>query len=329
MKKLIPIFVVGIFIISGFGASAASVININENIEWGQIELSAKSQKDELDQYQPDMDFFGPIGPIFLAPDINYISAQSFIPTKNVLTRVEILVGKNSTTTYDLTLAIRDDLLASDLISLNLPAEDIATENFSWAEFDIDDITVIPGNTYFIVCSTYDAPDNWYAWGAKLTDVYPYGTVWFSVDDGLSFTEDSSADFAFATYGIDNLPPNVPTITGPNSGKPNTEYDFYFNATDPDGDPIMYIIEWEDNVTETTEYGDSGVEVMLKHSWAEKGNYTIRAKARDINDAESAWKTLEINIPRNRAFNYNFNLLDWVLARLQNAFPLLQYLLRF
>jgi hypothetical protein len=239
------------------------------------------------------------------------------------------LVGKNSTTTYDITLAIRDDLLASDLTALSLPAGDIATENFSWAEFDIDDITVIPGNTYYIVCSTNDEPDNWYAWGAKLTDAYPNGSVWFSLDDGTSFTEDSSADLAFATYGFDNLPPSAPTITGPNSGKPNTEYDFYFNATDPDGDPIMFIIEWEVNVTETTEYGDSGVEIMLKHSWAEKGNYTIRAKTRDINGAESAWETLEINIPRNRALIYNFKLLGWFLERLQNAFPVLQYILRF
>jgi len=74
---------------------------------------------------------------------------------------------------------------------------------------------------------------------------------------------------------------------------------------------------------------DSGVEIMLKHSWAEKGNYTIRAKTRDINGAESAWETLEINIPRNRALIYNFKLLGWFLERFQNAFPLIQYLLRF
>jgi hypothetical protein len=329
MKKIIPILIVGIFFLSGFGASATSVVNIIESIEWEQIEISAKSQSDDLDQYQLDMDFFAPVGPIFLAPEINYISAQSFIPTKNTLTRVEILVGKNSTTTFDLTLAIRDDLCACDITSLSLPAGDIVTEDFGRTEFDIDDITVIPGNTYFIVCSTNNETDNWYAWGAKLTDVYPNGTVWFSLDDGTSFTEDSSADLAFATYGFDNLPPSAPTITGPNSGKPNTEYDFYFNATDPDGDPIMYIIEWGDNTTEPTEYGDSGEEIILKHSWAEEGNYTIRAKTRDINGAESAWETLEINIPRNRAKIYNFKLLGCFFERFQNAFPLLQYLLRF
>jgi len=328
MKKIIPIVVVGIFILSGFGASAVSTLNINESIEWGQIEISAKSQKDELDQYQKDMAFFAPIGPIFIAPEINYMSAQSFIPTKNVLTRVEILVGKNSTTTYDLTLAIRDGLSASDLIALSLPAENIATENFSWAEFDINDINVIPGNTYFIVCSTSDEPDNWYAWGATLTDMYPNGSAWISVDEGSNWDNEPDADLAFATYGIDNLPPGVPTITGPNSGKPNTEYDFTFNATDPDGDPIMYFVDWGDNITEWTEYGDSGTEIILKHTWIEQGDYVIQAKASDINGAESDLVTFDISIPRNKVSIFEFNLLNWFLERFSKAFPILQYVLR-
>jgi len=328
MKKIIPILLVGIFILSGFGASAGSVININESIEWGQIEISAMPRNDELDQYQPDMDFFAPVGNIFLAPEINYISAQSFIPTKNVLTRVEILTGKNSSATYDFTLAIRDDLLGSDLTALSLPPEDFVTENFSWLDFDFDDITVTPGSTYFIVCSTYDAPDNWYAWGAKLSDVYPNGTVWWSVDDGASYNEDPDADLTFATYGLDNLPPGIPTITGPNSGKPNTEYDFFFNATDPEGDPIMYFVDWGDNNTGWTEYGDSGTEIMLKHTWIEQGDYVIQAKAKDINGAESDLVTFDISIPRNRVSIFKFNLLNWFLERFLIAFPILKYILR-
>ncbi len=328
MKKIIPIVVVGIFILSGLGASAGSILNIDESIEWGQIEISVMPQKDELDQYQPDMDFFAPVGPIFLAPEINYISAQSFIPTKTVLTRVEILAGKNSTAVYDYTLAIRDDLLGSDLTALSLPPEDFATENFSWVEFDFDDIPVTPGSTYYIVSYTTDAPDNWYAWGAKLSDVYPGGSVWWSVDDGSSFENDPDSDCAFATYGLDNLPPGVPTITGPNSGKPNTEYDFTFNATDPEGDPIMYFVDWGDNNSGWTEYGDSGAEIMLKHSWAEEGDYVIQAKAKDINGAESDLVTFEVNIPRNKASIFKFNLLSWFLERFPNAFPLLQYILR-
>ena len=119
-----------------------------------------------------------------------------------MLTRVEILAGKNSTATYDYTLAIRDDLLGADLTALSRPPEDFVTENFSWVEFDFDDILVTPGSTYYIVCYTYDEPDNWYAWGAELDDVYPYGSVWWSEDDGATFEEDPDADLTFKTYGI-------------------------------------------------------------------------------------------------------------------------------
>ena len=57
------------------------------------------------------MNWFAPIGVFSLVPDVNYIVAQSFKPTYTVLTRVELMTGRNSTTTYDYTVTIRDDLL--------------------------------------------------------------------------------------------------------------------------------------------------------------------------------------------------------------------------
>ena len=38
MKNIYPILVIGIFILSGFGASAESIFSIDVNIEWGQKE---------------------------------------------------------------------------------------------------------------------------------------------------------------------------------------------------------------------------------------------------------------------------------------------------
>ncbi|KYK32862.1 MAG: hypothetical protein AYK22_01710 [Thermoplasmatales archaeon SG8-52-3] len=111
---------------------------------------------------------------------------------------------------------------------------------------------------------------------------------------------------AFLTLGSEesrpvyNVPPNSPLINGPNQGKPGNEYDYTFRATDPDDDPVMYFIDWGDDTNEWTEFSDSGEQITLKHTWSEEGNYIIKAKAKDINDAESDWTEFEIEIPRNR-----------------------------
>ena len=118
-----------------------------------------------------------------------------------------------------------------------------------------------------------------------------------------------------------NNPPDAPLIDGPPSGKVDVEYEYTFNATDPEGDPVMYFIDWGDNNTEWTEFSDSGEEITLKHGWIEEGDYLINAKAKDINDAESDLSEFEVTIPRTRTtFN---SLFLWFLER----FPLLERLL--
>jgi hypothetical protein len=322
MKKILPLVVASLFIFSCFGASAVSIFNINESIEWGQKVILSTSGTDELDQYQPEMDFFAPVGRIFLAPDLNYITAQSFIPTKNVLTRVEIMVGKNSTTTYDFNLAIRVNLLGADLTSLSLGAENFPTEDFGWVEFDFNDIPVTPGTTYYIVSSTTNATDNWYAIGAKLTDVYPYGDVWFSIDDGSLWEEEPTGDLTFATYGLNNTAPGTPTITGSNKGKPKTEYNFTLVTIDLEADDVYYYVDWgDDKVSDWDGPYASEMEVICSHSWDEKGTYLIKAKAKDVYNAESDWFEFEVTIPRNRATHNS--LFQWFLER----FPLLERLL--
>jgi hypothetical protein len=117
-----------------------------------------------------------------------------------------------------------------------------------------------------------------------------------------------------------NNPPSKPTIDGPISGEPNTEYDYTFVSTDPEEDAVMYNIEWGDDDTEWTEYGDSGVEVTLKHTWEASGKYSIKAQAIDIHGAESEWAELEVTMPRDKATN---NMHFWSFIE---QFPLLERL---
>ena len=136
------------------------------------------------------------------------------------------------------------------------------------------------------------------------------------------FNEESDFSVLEVTI-LENQQPDVPTISGALHGKPKREYEYTFNSSDPNGDPIMYIIEWEDNNTEWTEYGNSGVEIKLKHIWNNEGEYTIRAKAKDVYGAESNWSEFEVKITRTRVtFNPVF---CWIFER----FPILERLFSF
>ena len=279
MKKLFPLLIVGIFVFSGFGISAFTDNNILNNLQFQRnCENNIIEDGNELDQYQLEMDGWGPIG---REPDSPYyIVAQAFTPTKSILTRVELMVSKNVTTTYNLTLAIRDNLTGPDLTSISKNPASIPTNIFSWIEFDFDNIKVTPGKTYFIVCSTVDAFDNWYAWGGKTGNVYPNGTILWS-EDGQEWYYDPGIDTTFKTYGRDNYPPGAPTITGKLKGNVGVEYCWTFHSEDPDGDQIKYIIDWGDGSGTETDCYPSCTPVEVCHTYNNQGTYVIKAKAKE------------------------------------------------
>jgi hypothetical protein len=277
--------------------------------------------RDELDQYQIGMDSYGYIGRD--SDSLNYyIVAQQFIPTKGILTRVELMVCKNVTTLYNLTVAIKDNLSESNLISISQNPDSIPTEIFSWIEFDFDNIKVTPGNSYYIVCSTIDSPNNRYAWGVKMDNVYPNGSIYWS-KDGQKWYYDTGLDAAFKTYGRDNNPPNAPTITGETNGKTGAEYEYNFKALDPDEDNVKYYIDWDDGKINITEFYPSDLDVKLKHTWSNNGFYNITAMAVDVYSGESQLGTLKVQMPRNKA-----NIGSYWL-RFLDMFPILQRILNF
>ncbi|GAG92836.1 unnamed protein product, partial [marine sediment metagenome] len=75
------------------------------------------------------------------------------------------------------------------------------------------------------------------------------------------------------------------------------ESDHRFTTYDPDNNPIRLYIDWGDGtfLNWTREYA-SGETVVEAHSWADYGNYTIRAKAKDIFDEESEWTTFNYEV---------------------------------
>jgi hypothetical protein len=129
---------------------------------------------------------------------------------------------------------------------------------------------------------------------------------WDTSVDIFSFERYIGIDF-MAVPITDNSPPDKPTITGEVNGKPNTEYEYKFVSTDPEGDNITYCIKWGDDAEEVC-IGPypSGAEASTTHIWSEKGNYIIKAKARDVNGTESNWATLSVSIPKNKLSNMIF-----------------------
>jgi hypothetical protein len=120
-----------------------------------------------------------------------------------------------------------------------------------------------------------------------------------TVDIGaFEYNSDSDNDSEY------NNPPNKPTITGENNGKPNTEYEYNFVSTDPEGDEISYFVDWGDSTTNGwTRTLPSGEKFKSSHIWSEKGRYTIKAKAKDKFGAESNWETLTVSMPKTQ-INY-------------------------
>ncbi len=125
---------------------------------------------------------------------------------------------------------------------------------------------------------------------------------------------------------IVNEPPNTPMIYGKTNGKAGVSYVYSASSTDPDGDQVYYWFDWGDG-TNSSWVGpyDSGATASESHIWSEQGTYIIKVKAKDTNDEESTWATLEVTMPMNQQ-SHNY----WFFQFLQNhprTFPILRQLL--
>lgn len=182
----------------------------------------------------------------------------------------------------------------------------------------------ISGGNLYLVMSTNGGA----TWGAaeQVNDVD--GTVVAeenSVDmhsAGIVWVDERNEDYDL--YYAPLAGPSVPTITGEASGKAGDEYEYTFVSTDSTGSDLSYYIEWGDGEVEDWigPYA-SGAEVKVSHTWDEKANYTVRAKAKNAEGIESGWGTLVVSMP----VNMNKTLFLRFLDHFPNAFPLLRHLL--
>lgn len=301
-KKIIGILVMTLFLVSIYGS--ATKIGLNN---------------DMLDQSQTRLDLDNKLIP-------GHQNAQSFVPALNMLSKVELYLYKRGNPSYTgIIFSIKDSKSEDNLAIVEKSVGEISTGE-SWLELDFEDLNVKPGKTYYIVCNPIgvwdDDYDNLIRWGACLGNQYLAGSAW-DIQSGIWKIighDVYEIDYCFKTYGFNINPPNKPTISGQANVKPGTEYEYKFISTDPDGDNIEYCIDWGDNTGEVC-IGPypSGIEASAKHIWSEKGDYTVKVKARDINGAESDWATLAISMPKIYIYNPVIQLLLKILER----FPIL------
>ncbi len=145
--------------------------------------------------------------------------AQSFIPSESTLSKVDLetfISLVNSNEIGPLHVSIRNNLTGEDLTEVFTMPQQISCHIIPvipkplWTTFDFPDITVIPGEEYYIVCRyDTDSIGSWLYAGVDYDhdpdyqgDPYTDGTAYFSVNAGNSWYECTMVhDFCFVTYG--------------------------------------------------------------------------------------------------------------------------------
>ncbi len=109
------------------------------------------------------------------------------------------------------------------------------------------------------------------------------------IQDSHIETPELDADYALVVSPVLSAP-FPPEISGSTQGDIGRQMDFTFVTTDPGNSNLYYWVEWGDgNHNEWFGPAASGVPVTISHTWSEKGNYSITAKAKNLLGVESDW----------------------------------------
>ncbi|EMR73821.1 PDK repeat-containing protein [Thermoplasmatales archaeon SCGC AB-539-N05] len=111
--------------------------------------------------------------------------------------------------------------------------------------------------------------------------------------------------------GPTNTAPNKPlTPDGLIAGFINTNYTYSTSTADSENDDVYYWFDWDDD-TNSGWLGpySSSTAVSKSHSWTTAGTYSVKAKAKDINNKESSWSDI-LTVVISKGANYPPNTPD-------------------
>ena len=153
-----------------------------------------------------------------------------------------------------------------------------------------------------------DVLTNTEAWAALryraelLTLIYGEGEL---IKDWAGYGRDYTVQYD--SIGV----PYIHRIFGSSAIKPNKEYIYNFEATDPQEEEVYFYIDWGDGTIQdwTGPFSSDDPEIFT-HTWTESGSYLIKAKAKDTNGYESDWAEFDIAVAKSRTRQMPFiNLL--------------------
>ena len=236
MKKmavsLLCIFVIAMFLISGTEPISGNITDTHDYYEKKEMINSLQCRHgfrdtpvfrilqhltslDNIDQSQEQNDGYYEIKE-------ETWCAQSFIPqTYGKLTHVEIYMKKQMRSMFlpflfkrmndwwnqnlgNITLSIYDTLSIKNkepLASVTLSRDSIAKKD-GWILFDVPDIDVWIGDTYYLVLHTTGGGDkNYYMWYYGNGDPYGNGMAYHNINGGEGSWYSHDFDFCFRTYG--------------------------------------------------------------------------------------------------------------------------------
>jgi len=130
------------------------------------------------------------------------------------------------------------------------------------------------------------------------------------------------------TWEENNTAPYKPVKpSGSTNIRVHKDYTYSSSTTDIDDDRVFYIFDWGDGSYGFTDLYNSGETASMSHNWSKKGNYNVRVKAIDEHNGEGDWSDpLAIRVPRYRTTPL-LTILEKLLERYPNAFPILRQLL--
>jgi len=146
------------------------------------IVVSAPVEVIDINQSINDRGF-----PIRHALDGDWAAAQSFVPTKSMLTKAEIYLRAFGTPEFDLVIELRADHPQGILFDTVTFTPSEVPSSWEWLEIDFSNTSTSFG----------------YEWGYAFGNQYADGAFWFTRDGGALWRDlPTMYEFTFRTYGL-------------------------------------------------------------------------------------------------------------------------------
>lgn len=211
------------------------------------------------------------------------IFAQSFTTTMNELTVAALYLNRTiNAFTGSITFEISASRTGSALVSKTLSITYISTVSGSHLTlFDFANISVTPGNTYWIrLFLTDNQGSDYVTWFASSTNSGASGVGDCWDYDGFNWNEHTGNDFAFITYGFPNQDP-VADIDWSTPVGLTVDFTAEF-STDSDGTITTWWWDWtNDGGWDDTTSGETP-----SHTYPVAGPYTCKLR---VIDNDGGW----------------------------------------